>query len=398
MRFPVKRLGFFAASVIGTIAPAARATDCSQFTNSVVVVGSTAIKPLLAEIAKVVTATSTDPSAPATVLYAGVGSCVGVDAVLNGTLLVEDTLTYWDAGGTEQTCTPPSDGFNADIGVSDVFANTCTPLPNGLPSNVVDFTGPVQAMTFVVPLASTQDSISAEAAYYVYGFGNDSGAAPWTDETFIFQRNDQSGTQRMIAAAIGVDASVWRGTQTTSSSDLRQQVIAAGNVDPESTIGILTADDADTNRATLNVLAYQHYGQTCGTYPDRDPTSNEKQNVRDGNYLIWGPIHILATVDNTRRPTNPIANDIVSYIVGTQSPPAGFDLITLEAEHHIVPQCAMRVTRAQELGPLNAYAPSEPCGCYYEKLANGSTDCTSCTADNDCGAGSICSYHYCEQL
>jgi ABC-type phosphate transport system substrate-binding protein len=390
------------AAALGALAvtiPARADTDCALFKNSVVVAGSTAIKPLLAEIAKIMAASTASEPEPVTVLYIGGGSCVGVDAALNGTIQNPATVSYWDLAGTEQTCSPASTGgLVANIGVSDVFASTCAPLPNGLPSNVVDFLGPVQAMTFVVPKASSQDTISAEAAYYVFGFGNESGAAPWTDENVIFQRNDQSGTQRMIAAAIGVDANLWRGTKTTSSSDLRQQVIAAGSTNAEGAIGILSADDADTNRATLSVLAYQHFGQACGTYPDRDASSNEKENVRNGNYLIWGPMHLLTTVDNAQRASNPIAADIIGYIVGTKAPPAGLDLVALEAEHHVVPQCAMHVSRAQELGPLSAYEPTEPCGCYYEKLANGASSCRSCTSDNDCDAGTVCSFHYCERL
>src|SRR5262249_1922015 len=182
----------------------------------------------------------------------------------------------------EQTCTLAASGAVADIGISDVFAETCMTLPNGLPTNVQDFQGPVQSMTFVVPRSSSQDAISAEAAYYVFGFGADSGVDPWTDESLLFRRSASSGTQRMIAAAIGVDANNWKGTQGASSADVRQQVIAAGNGNAESALGILAADEADENRATLNVLAYQHYGQSCAFYPDRDASSNEKQNVRDG--------------------------------------------------------------------------------------------------------------------
>ena len=59
------------------------------------------------------------------------------------------------------------EGVQADIGVSDVFPSTCMALPNGLPSNVHDFSGPVQTMTFVTPHASTQESISAEAWSHV---------------------------------------------------------------------------------------------------------------------------------------------------------------------------------------------------------------------------------------
>src|SRR6266536_1245038 len=119
----------------------AAAADCGSLPNRVLVVGSSAVKPLLAEIAKVLAAPmSSDAglSEPVTVLYAGAGSCVGVDAVLNGTPVTSPSLTYWDGTGAEQTCALDVDagGATADIGVSDVFASTCTPLPNGLPTNV----------------------------------------------------------------------------------------------------------------------------------------------------------------------------------------------------------------------------------------------------------------------
>src|SRR5207342_3693796 len=81
-----------------------------------------------------------------------------------------------------------------DIGVSDVYASSC-PGGESLMDGVKDYLGPVQAMTFVVPTASTQTIISAEAAYLVYGFGNDSQASPWTDDTKIEQRSATSGTQ-----------------------------------------------------------------------------------------------------------------------------------------------------------------------------------------------------------
>jgi hypothetical protein len=377
----------------------AEAVDCQGLSHPLFVTGSSAVKTLVAEIAKVLVS-APGGSGPVTLLYAGVGSCVGVAAILNGTPLSVTTLSYWDDQGLEQTCSlDPLAGVVTDIGVSDVFASVCFELPNGLPSNVIDFLGPVQTMTFVVPRASTQRSISAEAAYYAFGFGAESGAEPWTDETFLFQRNDQSGTQRMIGRAIRLDAGSWRGVSTASSGDLRQKVIAAGNINPEATLGILAADEADDNRATLKVLAYQHFEQACGFFPDRDATSHEKQNVRDGHYAIWGPLHLLTTVDGNGRPTNALAADVISYIVGTKPAPAGLDLIYLEAQRHVVPQCAMRVTRTQEIGPIVPYMPISPCGCYYEQVTNGSTSCMPCNEDSDCAAlGVVCSYHFCEAL
>jgi len=145
------------------------------------------------------------------------------------------------------------------------------------------------------------------------------------------------------------------------------------------------------------VLAYQHFGQTCGYYPDLDETSNEKQNVRDGHYAIWGPLHLLTILNNSGYPKNPQVADIIGFITGTKAAPSGLDLIALEAQRHVVPPCAMRVRRTDEMGPMQSFAPPQACGCYYDKVANGSTTCTPCRNKTECPASaSVCSYGYCE--
>jgi hypothetical protein len=320
--------------------------------------------------------------------------------VLNGQRLQGTgtaTLSYWDGTGTEAKCTVATTGKGAiaDVGISDVFATTCFPLPGGLPSNVQDFLGPVQSMTFVVPKNSPEKSISAEAAYYVFGFGPDSGVTPWTDRTWILHRDDQSGTQRMIGAAIGVPPDRWRGTVTTSSTDLLTRLTGAGTGAPS--LGILSVDIAQGNRGVLNILAYQHFGQSCGYYPDRAAAGNEKLNVRDGHYAIWGPLHLFTRVTAGGYPVSSAAGDVIGYVTGTKVPPSGLDIIALEAQTHVVPQCAMRVKRTQEMGPMTPFAPSGACGCYYEKVANGATSCKTCLSPQDCPASApACNYGYCE--
>jgi len=374
----------------------ASAADCASLPGPVYLAGSTAAKPFVALVGKLLA--SQNP--PVTVVYTGQGSCTGVDAILNGTPLRGTgaaALSYWDGAGTEQKCDVSGDGsvLLADIGLSDVFATTCFRLPGGLPTNVADFLGPVQTMTFVVPVASPELSISAEAAYYVYGFGASSGVEPWTSEAVIFRRDDQSGTQRMLAAAIGVEAGRWKGTATTGSEDLRKKMVATTL--PGRTIGILSTDVAQENRNNVRILAYQHFGQSCGYYPDREETSNEKANVRDGHYAIWGPLHLLTRLNGSGFPVKPAAADVIGYLAGTKTAGDGLDLIALEAQRHVVPQCAMRVKRGSELGGLASYAPPGSCGCYYDKVANGSTSCLPCWGPRDCPAAApVCSYGYCE--
>jgi hypothetical protein len=391
-----RRLVALVAAIVAAVgaSSAVCAVECATLPNPVYVTGSTAVKPLLIELSKYLST----QTAPITIVYLGQGSCMGVDAILNGTPVQgsgSSALSTWDATGTETKCDVTT-SVVADIGISDVFATTCFTLPGGLSGNVTDFLGPVQSMTFAVPIGSPESSISAEAAYYVYGFGGASGVAPWTDETVMFKRDVNSGTQRMIAAAIGVPAERWKGTATSGSGDLLQKLTLASP--REKAIGILAADVAQDNRTVLKVLAYQHSKQSCGYYPDRDITSNEKINVRDGHYAIWGPLHLLARLDINGYPLKSAAADVIGFLAGSKTAPGQLDLIFLEAQRHVVPQCAMRVKRVQELGPMSPFAPVGACGCYYEKVANGATSCTPCQRQADCPSSApVCSYGYCER-
>src|SRR5262249_30141930 len=154
---------------------------------------------------------------------------------------------------------------------------------------------------------------------------------------------------------------------------------------------------AQDNRPSLRILAYQHYGQSCGYYPDTDEILNDKANVRDGHYAIWGPLHLLTRLDGLGYPANPSAGDVIGYLAGTKPAPPGLDLIAIEAQRHVVPQCAMHVRRVQELGPMMSYAPPGSCGCYYDLVANGATTCTPCAMPLDCpSTAPACSYGYCE--
>jgi hypothetical protein len=221
MKTRAQRLAALVAGALLALASrAAVATDCATLPSTVYTTGSTAAKPLLAEIGRVLAA----QASPVTVVYLGAGSCAGVDAILSGTPLMgagSTALSYWDSTGGEFKCdiTAPG-GVVADIGISDVFAGTCFQLPGGLPTSVAEVVGPVQAMTFVTHRLSQEKSISAEAAYNVYGLGAMSGVPPWTFEGLIFKRDALSGTQSMIGTAIGVPADRWKGTATTSSGDL----------------------------------------------------------------------------------------------------------------------------------------------------------------------------------
>jgi ABC-type phosphate transport system substrate-binding protein len=395
----VKRAASFALGVALAVAlrarPARAAAECSTLPTPIYVTGSTAAQPLLAEVGKLMAG----QSPPVTIVYFGQGSCAGVDAILSGTPFMGSGSTapvYWDASGVQLSCdiTNPS-GATAHVGVSDVFPTTCFQLPGGLPSLVADNIGPVQAMTFATNKSSTERAISGEAAYNIFGFGNDSQVPPWTFEGSIYKRDALSGTQRMIAAAIGVPPDRWKGTPTASSTDMVMRLGVANFADQ--TIGILTAAVAQDNRATVKVLAYQDFAGKCAVFPDSSDATNDKANVRSGLYPIWGPLHLLIRLNGTGYPANAKAGEVVGYITGSRPTPAGIDLVKIEAQSKVVPQCAMRVRRTQEMGPVMPFAPSGACGCYYEKLATNATSCKACTTTSDCPSSApACSYGFCE--
>jgi len=346
-----------------------------------------------------------------TIVYTSPGSCQGVDAIFNGTALGTGTATYWDTTGTAHTCTLANE--KADVGVSDVYYTSCTApyVFTSLPAGVTETHGPNQVMNFVVPFASTQSVISAQAAYMIYGFGAATNAVmPWTDPTVIFQRGAASGTQSMLAQAIGVHADKWLPDPAPAgapnivsggSTGMLNAVVTAGMTSANTPIGILASDVTDgttastvdggapvSHRTQVKILAYQHYNQDCAWLPDSSSTSYDKKNVREGHYALWGPIHFFTNS------TKAAATNLVGYFAGTVATPTGVNLLQLEIVGHTVPQCAMKVQRSAEIGPMTPYTSTSPCGCYLESLV-GTTSCAACSSTTPCATGT-CSNGFCE--
>jgi hypothetical protein len=59
-------------------------------------------------------------------------------------------------------------------------------------------------------------------------------------------------------------------------------------------------DEANLDAANLRVLAFQGTGQRCGFLPDAQPGKDDLGNVRDGHYLIWGPMHFYLRAVNAQ--------------------------------------------------------------------------------------------------
>jgi len=281
--------------------------------------------------------------------------------------------------------------------VSEVYSTSCN-TNYGATAAIADFLGPVQPMTFVVPAASDQNVISAEMGAIVFGRAPmDERAAPWSDPSLFFVRNASSGTQQMLARAIGINAAQWWGKNAGGTSGV---LSGLQNVVPSlasSVIGILSTDalkSADIRR-NVRVLAFQDRGQLCGFYPDRIPVSLDKQNVRDGHYPIWGPVHFYTAV-TAGQPTAKAGALVQRFSL------PGIDQTLLDAltAGGLVPQCARHVARDPERGATRPRRPPFQGGGYFEsRLAENSVPpgCLACASTNDCPADRpACNLGFCE--
>ncbi len=367
---------------------------CSALPNPVYISGSSAVKPVLAGLSQTVKATTT-------LVYFSNGSCTGVQAILGTKQTATTTAVWWDtptaANPTGETNCTTTSAQAVDVGVSDVFATTCPGVTQDMvtAANIGDFdTFFAQVMEFVVPVGSDQTSISAEAAYLTFGFGDQSDTT-WNNPALFAVRNNTSGTQAMLGKAIKLDASIWKGVNAGSSGGV---VTAIGTPagDPKKTIGILSSGEADPNSATIKKLAFQGYGQTCAFWADSGASQKDKIYVRDGHYPVWGPLHVLATVNSAGTPTDLKAKALIDVFAAQDK-----SVVDVEIDANVVPLCAMNVSRTSEVGPLMSVQPTGACGCYFDsKRKTGgasATDCKVCTSNADCtGSAKKCNYGYCE--
>jgi hypothetical protein len=391
----LRRLAALALGVLAGVGAArqAHAINCSELPGPVYGLGGSASKPFLAKVSKAL-ANAPGPDTQ-TIVFQAPGACLGIYAVLNGTKLT-GTASYWDATGVEKQCDLPLGGQAVDFANMANSAVLCADAPDPLPADVGDFEGSVNTVNIIVPLASSQTSISAAAAYFVFGFGAAGQAAPWIVDAAVIIRDVNSAVQQLLAEAIGLPPARFKGTNGASQSGVITKV--SQSLTPEAAIGFVSGEAADAARATVRTLAYQHYDQTCGYLPDSTSTSFDKANVRDGHYFIWTPQHFFTRVDPTSHEVvSPGFAKVVGYLTGAVPVPGSQSWVDLEIASSTIPRCAMHVTREGDLGPLMSFAPTNSCSCYFDFKATGSTTCTACTESSQCPTSApVCSYGYCE--
>jgi hypothetical protein len=214
----------------------------------------------------------------------------------------------------------------------------------------------------------------------------------------------------VLSSALGLDPYTWYGVPFTTATQQLNAIAGASKMAspiPSQTIGYGASTDVDDNRLAVSgpqsvkSLAVRDQA-SCAYYPDATKSSYEKQNVREGRYPLWGYVHLLTHVDKNLTPASPDAATFINAFTGTVQVP-GLDVIQFYAGRHIIPTCAMRVTRSDDGQTYRPYHPRRSCGCYYDSIVpGGSTSCTKCNTDQDCSAAQQCNKFgqqgYCEPV
>jgi hypothetical protein len=345
---------------------------------------------------------------PYRAVFQGTTSCNGVDAIFKDPSdttrpLMRDPANpnnggwafYFDKDRNQVNCLLPTTGRESHIGISNLYAPTCN--TNFRPgAQVAEYLGPVVPFVLSVPATSSQESISAEAAHFIFGLGGKApagsgmrDAAPWTDWNNYFIRNAGAGSTVLTALLVDVDKTKFWGVDRLSTENLRDALLVSK--DPDSSIGILSIDFNDKFRGNLKALFLQAKGQDCGYQPDSTPTTFDKINVRDGHYPLWGYVHLF-----TRLTGGEPTQQAKALALLFNLPKLEQRLVDDIIEASLVPQCAMTVARTTEMGNYQAKTGFQ-CGCYFDFKTRGRTTCQQCVASEDCPSGRpSCNYGYCE--
>ncbi|MDB4990108.1 MAG: hypothetical protein JWN04_5286, partial [Myxococcaceae bacterium] len=395
--------------------------------NPIYGIGGSAASPLIARVA----AHLAGATPPITVVYASPGACYAMTALVPTGAPVTPlasagttVFNYWTADDPTKakTCTiSATSNITASWGSMAQLPDTCQGITT-LPADVGDFIGPISGLSLIVPLASTEQSISAEAVYYIYGFGagTNHDVAPWTIPGAIGTRNRTSAVGLLLAKAVGLPASanlqgavdVTGNSQavqfvTGSFTDKTGTSYTAPATNPSAALAFCSTETADAQRALVRTLAFKAPGQDCAYSPDSEFTgtnSTDKKNLREGRYFLWNPHHFYAKVDpTTKKVVDPNLAKFIDIMTSTADLPASTTadstptFLDLQIKNGNVPQCAMHVTRTGDVGPLSSFQPDKSCSCYFDYKTTNSTSCKACSANTDCPASaSSCNYGFCE--
>jgi hypothetical protein len=128
--------------------------------------------------------------------------------------------------------------------------------------------------------------------------------------------------------------------------------------------------------------------------------ADDLRNVRDGRYMIQGPLHFFAPL--TAGAPAAGAAQVLGWWTGATviDPIDPSAYVRIVASLGDVPQCAMHVKINKDGGTFSPYAPPTSCNCAFEKAKNlrlAAGTCAPCKTDADCTGGLRCQTAYCEK-
>ena len=362
----------FAAAVL-VAGPSARAgtPDCASLPGTVVYLESGDTQENLLKVL----GRQLRDSANITLAFELTGSCGITSDMYTGAQLISGaTLDYipstaedptWDPTQPESNCTVDPAGAPIDLGIAALFVESCGLGDPPAATSLALVRGPVQAYTFVVPTASDEQAIWAEEAYYAFGFGNENRLAPWNDQELMFIRPPSKSTLVATAANIVVPAEpLARGAgERVDRRRCGGGVVATARAHHRhpGRRGLRRGPRRGDQDARLPCLP-----AAARVLPGLDLDVLRQANVRDGHYTLWSPTVYITPVDASGTPVNSAVAYLEDLVLGDDTATApeggmGIDGLADVVQVGLVPDCAMRVTRTVDGGPLSLYSPSAPC-------------------------------------
>lgn len=335
---------------------------------------------------------------PLTIVYDTTGPCTAIASV-TGAVPLTHALKYipstqedpnWTPSSVPLTCTPDAGGVVPDVAGASMLLDGCgVELDTGF----ADFPGPISSYDFAVPVGSAATAITAEEAYFVFGFGQASATTPWTSDAQLFVRTATKVPTIVTGANIMVPPAQWLGVRSDKSADVVSALEAS--TAPARSIGVLGTADVEAHAGTLVPLAFQAFHQRGAYYPDSTPDGHDRRNVRDGHYTLWARGTFVAPVDEHGTPMSRDTGYLLTLLAGSvPTPTPNFVVETIVAATGLVPVCAMQVARVTNGGDLLHFDHPTPCSCFFDAtVGTPGPGCEPC--NGNCRSG-ICRRGYCE--
>lgn len=346
-----------------------------------------------------------NPDERTTIFYADPSACTGYNYFVKPQATpTQRTFRYWNDQGAWSTCEADESAIQfAHMGNTPALCPDAAEIPPGF----AKFIAPVQIVSFITDVASSFDSISAEAAYYLFKFGAGTAGrtvTPWTvlgtnQLPAVVSRSATSFVHQIIAQSIGLSPFSFISGKVQSTNEGTANDVSLWS-NPDQSLGYVSGSAVEDNAAIIKGLAYQHFDQECAYLPDSSRSRKDRLNVRTGQYYLWTPAWVYVRVDEGGAPSDPNAAKIVGWFDGSLEGPNGLDLQQTIVEKGDIPLCAMRAIRpGGDLSPIQSYLPERPCNGYFEQISAGSTDYQACEIDSECtGESQKCLYGFCEDV